>query len=582
MYSTTVTVVAGDTAAAQASASFTNDKTVTGSLEVTKHVQLNGTDTVVTESKTFTVGLYKWNATTSAWEAVQHDGGNWTQTITVAAGHATGTVTFSPLTVGEKYRVYELNESNTIAHNGLYQEYKVTYSDDSGVDVTVTAASASTTVTNNKETTTITAAKTWGDGTATPPSGTQITWTITAEDSDHTNVTATVIPTEADRSHTVSVAPWTTDWRNLPKVVNGKAVTYTVAETAYTIGADYTAETFPQADVTTEGTTTVYTFTNTLPTRDIIVAKAWSPDVWPEDIASVTVGLYAMSGTDTTPSEYPDAATQSTVTITAANSTAENVAQRTFSNLPVYDTAGNRITYSVQEISVTPTSGTAQTVTNGAVTVNGKTWTVLNEAVNDTTGTATVTNTYTGMSISVTKEWTQSGAQKATAASIGFTLHQVLKDNNGTIVQDSVYTGVAGHPTGAFTVAYTSGSGWQTVTISGLPVKGTATVDNGDGGTTTIENCDASYYVVETSAAADAGYVLATTYSSTENATANANASSKAVSTNNATITIINTETPGVELPSTGGPGTALYTVTGAALMLLALALLRRKRREEA
>ena len=36
--------------------------------------------------------------------------------------------------------------------------------------------------------------------------------------------------------------------------------------------------------------------------------------------------------------------------------------------------------------------------------------------------------------------------------------------------------------------------------------------------------------------------------------------------------------TPGFELPSTGGPGTTLFTVSGLSLVLLALALLFRKK----
>ena len=41
-----------------------------------------------------------------------------------------------------------------------------------------------------------------------------------------------------------------------------------------------------------------------------------------------------------------------------------------------------------------------------------------------------------------------------------------------------------------------------------------------------------------------------------------------------------NTYTPGVELPATGGPGTAAYTASGLALILGALWMLLRRRRE--
>ena len=45
-----------------------------------------------------------------------------------------------------------------------------------------------------------------------------------------------------------------------------------------------------------------------------------------------------------------------------------------------------------------------------------------------------------------------------------------------------------------------------------------------------------------------------------------------------ATVDFINIYTPGVVLPSTGGPGTAAYHLAGALLTLAALTLLLRRR----
>ena len=106
------------------------------------------------------------------------------------------------------------------------------------------------------------------------------------------------------------------------------------------------------------------------------------------------------------------------------------------------------------------------------------------------------------------------------------------------------------------------------------------TIGEGEGATTTQVTYTASYYVVETGATADAGYVLTTTYSNNGTNDPSATASEKAVNTDGASITIINTEIAGVTLPSTGGPGTALYSLGGLGLMSLALALLLRRRNE--
>ena len=88
--------------------------------------------------------------------------------------------------------------------------------------------------------------------------------------------------------------------------------------------------------------------------------------------------------------------------------------------------------------------------------------------------------------------------------------------------------------------------------------------------------------MVETDVTADAGYNLAITYSQKSEADDPvAEPKSVAVTDNNATITIVNSETPGTPLPATGGSGTLIYTIAGMALIVLAGVLLvsRRKRR---
>ena len=202
------------------------------------------------------------------------------------------------------------------------------------------------------------------------------------------------------------------------------------------------------------------------------------------------------------------------------------------------------------------------------------------------TETATVTNTLTSISIQVTKQWTQGDSLKTTATSIGFELRQVLTPASGTPTPiDEKYTdytnATAGITNGEGTVTYdTNNSLWNTVTISNLPL--TVTKTTGEGATATTVTYNASYYVKETSAAADAGYVLAAETYKLNNGEPVSNANDAVATANGDKITIINTETAGVELPATGGPGTALYTVTGLTLTLgAALWLILRRKREQ-
>lgn len=346
-------------------------------------------------------------------------------------------------------------------------------------------------------------------------------------------------------------------------------VSFKIGTVTYTIGSDGIAtpddNTKPVMKMTQSGNN----FTN----EELTVrhaTKTWVDDdnaggLRPESITftlSATVGrtalaadqLTALGISETSKTIQPDA-------VTGLWPSAD------WTNLPMYTNEGELITYDVQETAVANYTQTAKVWDE-----NTKTW--------------AFTNTFEGISISVTKQWKKDGVDKtfAEAKSIEFTLYQKLTpttSGSGTSEENRVYSGY--NNGGVGTVTYdTETNSWNTETIQNLPL--TVTKTTGEGATATTVTYNASYYVVETPEAADAGYVLVTTYS-TQSSGTNAVSSGKgaAVNTNGATITIINTETPGVELPATGGPGTAVYTATGLTLTLgaaLWLILSRRKREQ--
>ena len=194
-------------------------------------------------------------------------------------------------------------------------------------------------------------------------------------------------------------------------------------------------------------------------------------------------------------------------------------------------------------------------------------------------GIVTIDNTPKTTSIKVTKEWKRSNDPVKNRESISYTLYkkyaQTTESVNVTAAQLAADPGTA--EVGKVKYVSENGGGWQTVTISNLPMYERVVTTEGE--TTTVTYSPISYYVVESNAAADPGYVLTTAYRADNGAETTAEGA--AVSTNDATITIINTETAGVTLPSTGGPGTAAYTASGLALILGALWMLLRRRREQ-
>ena len=143
-------------------------------------------------------------------------------------------------------------------------------------------------------------------------------------------------------------------------------------------------------------------FTNTIPTTEIVVTKEWKDEntiTWPEGVASVTVGLYYDDNGTTKP--YPDTDNQKKVTITSS----DTGYKKAFTELPVYNTAGAKITYSVKELSITLVDGTTVgTREDGKdyiqiVGLNAQTWSVNETSTSETTWTVTNTPVKTSFDI---------------------------------------------------------------------------------------------------------------------------------------------------------------------------------------
>ena len=119
------------------------------------------------------------------------------------------------------------------------------------------------------------------------------------------------------------------------------------------------------------------------------------------------------------------------------------------------------------------------------------------------------------------------------------------------------YTDTGSLPTGVTVEKATDSLTW---TISGLPI-GTVV-------TFTEEN-----YTV-------AGYNVTSTVAVNSDESETGTSGSATAADPEGTVAFVNTYVAGVELPSTGGPGTVVYTVAGLSLMSVALWMLLRRKKQ--
>ena len=535
---------------------ITNPSTIAGSLKVTKHVQLNGTDTAVTENKTFKVGIYEKNG--NDWNAVQHEVGgtnaDWTQEITVTTGNATSYVIFEPLEIGKTYRIYELDAQDQIVTD-RYLDYEVTYDAQPECTITGSNNAQEVNVYNNKKTKEIKAKKFWPEDQEGLPTDTEVKLRIIASvpgtepDETDTPNGVTINPEEvtldgkvtADEYETIA---WEYTWTNLPVYdLDSKLITYTVEETYYKLGGKVLTQ-YATANVP-EHENYDFSFTNTLPTKNIIVTKDWSDGnskAWPDGIKTVTIGLYRINKDIV--SEYPNMENPMTGEIKKE----DNPKQVTFTDLPVYDTAGNVIVYSIKELSITPVGDEADPipVQDGHVTMDGvDSWTVSIADVNDS-NSATVTNTKTKVDIKILKVDNKDTTKALTGAKFKLDRQNGVDADGKPEYTPYLEEFEITEATGIYEMKGLRDGHYQlTETVAptgyiGLNTPIEFTILNGE---------------------VQEGYSNTVTYIPDDK-----------------TFTIGNT--PGAELPSTGGSGTLIYTITGIFLITLAGTLLVARKRK--
>ena len=280
------------------------------------------------------------------------------------------------------------------------------------------------------------------------------------------------------------------------------------------------------------------TITN-IEVTSITAEKTWKKNGetadWPEDVTEVTVGLYrSLNGGE--PEPVTDEAGNP---CTLAFGKKTKAADRTFSELPVYDEDGHPIAYSIRERSISDGRESAD-VTDDIVILNGTTWQVTASAP-DEDGLAIITNSRTEihiLKVDVKNSEPLAGAE-----------FRLLKRNGETweVFRDEITVGTDGDEKGL-------------ATVEGLT----------DGAYTLSETKAPPGY---TPLGTPVGFTVqdgAIRFTNTEHVTYDAHT---------ATFTVENKT--GLVLPSTGGSGTQVYTAGGLAMALFAGLLLLNRRRKK-
>ncbi len=542
-----------------ATVAITNSISEEGSLEVTKEIQVNGTAS--NRSGSFQIALY---------EVVNTDAGDGTVTETetlfgdiltiVVTDGTSKTATFAPLTIGRTYRVYEVTSDGGVVtkvgnrygqYNVSYENQTVTIPRGAGKNVTGTK------VINNVQTTNVTVKKTWNHSEAWLNDDYQVLMTLKANGGEVGSIpdyngsaqTAAVLLTSANAGTGYT-------WYELPKYDSaGALITYTVEETTVKYGENSLPD--EMFIVTGDGILDnegVTTFDNTPVETMIEVTKEWTLNGTDRtDRESIGFQVHQVKGTEDTllnkvwTSVGDGTPVENESPVVRYNSGTWQTVK--VSKLPKYAVDGTAYTYYVVETGDHGNIGVSYKVGNGDEK------TTPSEASTDD-GRITILNKDYATEISVFKvdESTRGTNTKKPLSGAEFRIER--KDND----------------------------------FAAYPDAQSSIKSSGNDGKLRFENLqDGQYRITETKA--PAGYYNGNIviYFRIENGVVTWTDSSGNVITEQTYVgydseskTFIVGNTPGAELPATGGPGTLAYILGGLALVLLAGALLVFRKRRKA
>lgn len=385
--------------------------------------------------------------------------------------------------------------------------------------------------------------KNWLPAGQTVPEGTEVIFEIVAKVSgttdDPTGVTITPISVTLDGiadngDNQVETTPWEYEWINLPQYdTKGKLIEYSVKETSYKIGSQYTATTYPEPTVTTVEGTLVFTFENTLPKTERHALKIWDDNNYGSRPTSIIFTLMATAG-DNNATVHLDEYTftgDNPQTVTADSTTGQM--QANWTDLPVYTTDGEKITYDVQETVPAKYTQTKKEYKEGTFT-----WEITNTLVN----------------LKIIKVDDEANPKKLSGA-----VFELRRKNGSTYAAITDQSVTELDDKGQFTVN-------EEITLSGIT--------------------DGEYEIEEISA--PAGFLRTNVlihFTVRDGVFDDPGVDGKVVKytqkTDSTDTTFQIANTPGAELPATGGSGTLIYTISGLALITLAgVVLISRKRKK--